>query len=147
MRSGKGHGIRVAPAADDAEMFRQATAAWEAGDCEAFVPRLKRALRSSSDYRLWHIHGLMLRRLGRRDEALPSLRRAVELNPNAAGPAHALARTLYESGLPSVDAFGGALQLSPGDPDIILDVASAFIAEGDVQAAFSGLERIVARSP
>jgi tetratricopeptide (TPR) repeat protein len=127
-------------------MFRRATAAWESGDLEAFLPKLNRALRSSSDYRLWHIHGLMLRRLDRREEALPSLRRAVELNPTAAAPAHALARTLYEAGLPSVDAFGGALQLAPGNPQILLDVASALIAEGDVGSALSGLVRILERS-
>src|SRR5947209_206635 len=145
---GGGHAIRAGGAAeaDDSAMFRQATAAWESGAFESFLPKLKRALRTSRDYRLWHIHGLMLRRLDRREEALPSLRRAVELNPSAAGPAHALARTLYEAGLPSVDAFGAALRLAPGDPQILLDVASALIAEGDVASAGSGFERILASS-
>ncbi|MGH6658661.1 MAG: hypothetical protein ACREBP_05960, partial [Sphingomicrobium sp.] len=80
------------------ELFGRATEAWEAGEPERILPELERALLASQDYRLWHIHGLILRQLERREEALPSLRRAVELNPKAEKPAHALARTLYEAG-------------------------------------------------
>jgi Flp pilus assembly protein TadD len=139
-------GIRIGRANDD-EIFGQATAAWSAGKGEGFLPQIERALRTSRDYRLWNIHGLILRQLDRREEAIPSLRRAVELNPNAVKSAHALAQTLYEAGLPSVDAYGHALRLSPGDPKIVSSLSMAFVSEGDVGTAISGLEKIVKRSP
>lgn len=132
---------------NDDEIFRQAVAAWDAGEPESVLPQIERALPSSRNFRLWHIHGLILRQLDRREDALRSLKRAVELNPKAPKPAFALAKTLFEAGLPSVEAHGRALQLAPGDPEVVLGLASAFIAEGDVDAAFTGLEKIVARSP
>ncbi len=108
---------------------------------EPFVPT------NPSNYRFWHLHGLLLRAADRRQEALRSLRRAVELAPDAVSAAHALARTLYEAGLPSVDAFGHALRLAPEDTEIVIGLAGAFVADGEPAAAISGLERILSRSP
>ena len=132
--------------ADDDQLFAEATAAWESANPETILPKLQRALRTTRDYRLWHVHGLILRQLERPEEALASLKRAVELNSEAPKPAYSLARTLYEAGLPSVEAYGQALRLAPGDPEIVKGLAQAFIADGEVDAAVSGLERIVARS-
>ena len=140
-------GVQVRRAGHDDDLFQLATQAWERGQIEGMLPELERGLGSSRDYRLWHIHGLMLRELGRREEALVSLRRAVELNPRAAKPAYALAQTLYEAGLPSIDAFGHALRLSPGDPEVVLGLAMAFVGAGEVHTAIDGLEKIVSRSP
>ena len=99
------------------------------------------------NYGLWHLHGLLLRQMDRRDEALTSLRRAAELAPTSAKIAHALARTLYEAGLPSVEAFGRALRLAPTDTDVLAGLTSAFVAAGDTDAAITGLDRILSRSP
>lgn len=140
-------GVRVGGAISDDELFRRATEAWEAGAPDRILPQLERALPRSRDYRLWHIHGLIERGLGRRERALPSLKRAVELNPQAPNPAFALAKTLYEAGLPSLEAHGRALQLSPGDPEIVSSMAFAFVSEGRVQDAIDGLAQIVSRSP
>jgi len=136
---------RASPADD--ELFRRATQAWDEGAAESMLPEIQRALPASRDYRLWHIHGLILRQLERREEALPSLRRAVELNPKAEKAAHALARTLYEAGLPCIDEYGHALQLSPSNQVLIGELATAFVGAGEVPTAVSGLEKIVARSP
>jgi len=140
-------GVRVGALGSDDDLFRRATEAWESGTAEALLPEIERALPKSKDYRLWHIHGLILRQLDQRAEALPSLRRAVELKPDALKPAEALAQTLYEAGLPSIDAYGHALRLSPGNPEIVSGLAMAFVAAGEVHTAVSGLEKIVARSP
>lgn len=137
---------RPTPDRDDA-LFARATAAWDRRNFETILPDIEQALPASRDYRLWHIHGLMLRHLQRREDALPSLQRAVQLAPQAAKPAHALARTLYEAGLPSIDAFGHALRLMPGDQEIVAELAMAFVSAGEVATAISGLEKIVARSP
>lgn len=130
------------------QAYAEAVAAFEQGRYEdgldALAPFVPVA---PTNYRFWHLHGLLLRALDRREEALKSLQRSVQFGPEAPGPAHALARTLYEAGLPSVQAYGRALKLAPADRSIVTGLASAFIAEGDPGAALSGLERIVSRSP
>ena len=128
--------------------FDEAFAAFEAGERESLLPRLDAAVRAGTgDPRLWHLHGLVLRDLDRREEALRSLRRAAEMAPSSARIAHALARTLLEAGLPSVEAFGRAVKLAPADEEVITGLASAFIADGEPKAALEGLEKIVSRSP
>ena len=128
--------------------FEEALAAYQAGEREGILPALTAAVRSrTADPRLWHLHGLVLRELDRREEALPSLRRAAELAPTSANIAHALARTLFEAGLPSVEAYGRALQLNSADTSLVTGLTSAFVAEGEPGTAISGLERILSRSP
>jgi uncharacterized protein (TIGR02466 family) len=140
-------GVASGPTEADAALFREAVAAWDRGDAESLLPKLERALPASGDYRLWHIHGLILRRAERHGDALQSLRKAVELAPAAPNPAHALARTLLEAGMDSVDAYARALGLSPGDPELILGLAAALTAERRVNDAIAGLERSVSLKP
>lgn len=128
--------------------FEDAFAAYEAGERESLLPALGKAVRArTGDPRLWHLHGLVLRELDRREEALPSLRTAAQMAPGSAKIAHALARTLLEAGLPSVDAFGRALQLAPGDHEVVTGLTAAFVAEGEPETAIAGLTKIVKRSP
>lgn len=131
---------------DDA-LFREAAEAWERGEAESILPRIERALPSSSDYRLWHIHGLIVRQLDRHGDALKSLARSVELAPDAPNPARALARTTLEAGLPSVEAYARALALAPGDRELLLGLAAALTAERRVDEALAGLERAVSMLP
>lgn len=129
-------------------LFDEALAAFEAGEGESIEPRLRASLKAGSgDGRLWHLHGLILRSMEDREQALVSLRRAAELAPSSAKIAHALARTLFEAGLPSLQAYGRALQLAPADTEVVAGMTSAFVAEGQTDAAIAGLERIVSRSP
>lgn len=67
--------------------------------------------------------------------------------PQSARIAHALARTLLEAGLPSVDAFGRALQLDSADVEIVTGLTAAFVAAGEPETAIAGLTKIVKRSP
>jgi Flp pilus assembly protein TadD len=139
--------VRIGAVTVDGDLFRRATEAWSAGTAEQLLPEIEAALPRSVDYRLWHIHGLILRQLERREEALVSLHRAVALKPDAVKPVHALARTLYEAGLPSIDAYGQALRLTPGNEEVLGDLTMAFVGAGEVKTAINGLEQIVARSP
>jgi tetratricopeptide (TPR) repeat protein len=139
--------VAGASTAADAALFQEATEAWDRGEVATVLPKIERALPHSSDYRLWHIHGLILRQLERHGEALKSLSRAVELAPSAPNPAHALARTLYEAGLPSVDAYARAIRLAPGTPEITLGLSAALIAERRVDDAIAGLERSLSFTP
>ena len=135
------------PTAADAALFKEVSAAWERGDAETLLPKLENALPRSSDYRLWHIHGLILRRLERHGDALKSLQRAVDLAPSAANPAHALARTRFEAGLPSVDAYARAVQLDRGKPEVLLGLSAALTAERRIDDAIAGLERSLSFTP
>jgi len=129
-------------------VLRDAIAALKTPRADHMLPLVEQALHQSpNDFRLWHVHGLILRQLDRRETAIPSLQRALRIEPRAAIVAHGLARTLFEAGLPSVEAYGRALELAPGDPIIIAGMTSALFAAGEGDAAISGLEQIVARSP
>src|SRR4051794_29855470 len=135
------------PTAADAALFAEVSAAWDRGEAETMLPKLEGALQRSTDYRLWHIHGLILRNLERHEDALVSLKRAVELAPKASNPAHALARTLNEAGLKSVEVFAQAIRLAPGNPDMLLGLTGALVAEHRIEEAIAGLERSLSFTP
>ena len=118
------------------------------GNTEKGLSLLTPFIRSgTTNYGLWHLHGLLLRQIDDREQAISSLRRAAQLAPNSAKIAHALARTLYEAGLPSVDAYGRALRLGPADTEVLAGMTSAFVADGQADSAMAGLDRILSRSP
>lgn len=128
--------------------FEEAIAAYEAGGRESLLEPLGASLRGAAgDARLWHLHGLVLRELERREEAIASLRKAAELAPGSVKIVHSLARTLYEAGLPSIETYGQALRLARSDPEITAGLTSAFVSEGEPETAIAGLEQILARSP
>lgn len=128
--------------------FQEAISAFKAGKGERILPRLTATLRAgATDARLWNLHGLILRQMEKRDQAIPSLRKAAQLAPTSARIAHSLARTLYEAGLPSLEDYGRALRLAPTDTEILSGMTSAFVTEGEADAAIAGLDRILSRSP
>ncbi len=134
--------------ADQQSVLTQGLAALNTPRAEAMLPAIERALRAApADFPLWHVHGLIHRQYDRREFALPSLERAARLAPNVPIIAHALARTLFEAGLDSVQAYGRALELAPGDPAIITGMTSALFAAGKVDSAIDGLGQILGRSP
>lgn len=133
---------------DSDTIVREALAALDTPRAASMIEPLQRALRASpADFRPWHLHGLIQRQYDRRELAIPSLERALQLAPTNARIAHGLARTLFEAGLPSVDAYARALQIAPGDGEIIIGMAAAFLAAGQGESAIAGLRQIVARSP
>ena len=138
----------VAPKQKRNMTFDEAIAAYRNGERAELLGPLGSSLRfGATDPRLWNLHGLILRELDRREEALQSLRRAAQMAPDSVRIAHALARTLYEAGLPSLEAYGRALKLAPTDTEVLAGMTSAFVAEGEADTAIAGLERILSRSP
>ncbi len=134
--------------ADPHAVLTQALAALDKPGADAMLPVIEQALRAApADFRLWHVHGLIHRQYNRRELALPSLERAASLAPTVPIIAHALARTLFEAGLDSVQAYGRALELAPGDPSILSGMTSALFAAGQGDDAINGLEQILGRSP
>lgn len=135
-------------ASGEQEAYAAAVAAFEAGEHEKGLRLLEPFVASKPlNYRFWHLRGLLQRALGKREEAIASLRHAVELDRGAAKPAAALARTLYEAGIPSVQAHGQAIRLDPANQGLVSGLASALIAEGEPDSAVAGLERVLQRSP
>ncbi|HEY6662352.1 MAG TPA: putative 2OG-Fe(II) oxygenase [Sphingomicrobium sp.] len=99
------------------------------------------------DPRLWHVKGLIHRQQERRELALPALHRAADLAPNEPLIVHGLAKTSLEAGLPSVELFGRAMKAGPNNPDVVLGLVSALVAEGRAAEAVDGLEIALRRSP
>jgi Flp pilus assembly protein TadD len=137
----------VAPI-DPGQVLDQAIAALKTPRFADVLPDLDRALQAApNDPRLWHVKGMILRRLERREDALPVLTRAVELAPREPIIVHSLARVRSEAGLPSVDAYAHALRVKPRDPAIMLGLCAALVAEHRIGEAIEGLERVLERSP
>jgi predicted O-linked N-acetylglucosamine transferase (SPINDLY family) len=89
-----------------------------------------------------------LRRLGRGDEALALLRRAVDLAPDNASAWLNLAGVLAEAGSPdAAAAWRRAAELNPGSMEAQQGLAEALAAKGDADAARAVLEAIQAREP
>jgi len=136
------------PPPDTEQIVKDAIAALDTPRAAALLPNIERALRHApQDARLWHLKGLIHRSQDRRELAIPALQRADQLAPNMPLIAHGLARTLWEAGLPSVDAYARALQLAPGDTTLLAGLVAALIAERRMDEAMAGLERAVQRSP
>ena len=136
------------PRVDPQQVLEQAIADLRSPRPGDTLPRIEQALRTApQDARLWHVKGMILRRLDRREQALPALERAARLAPGDPMIVHSLARTLSEAGLPSLEAYARALKAAPGDPAIVLGMAAAMVAEGQVGDAIAGLASILARSP
>ena len=135
-------------ASSEQQAYAAAVDAFEAGEHQRGLGLLHPFVATNpQNYRFWHLRGLLQRALGDRAAALESLRRAAQLDPVAAKPAVALARTLYEAGLPSVQAHGQALRLEPTNQELVTGLALALIAEGQPDTAIAGLERVLQRSP
>lgn len=130
------------------QVLEQAIGALSRGDPEAWIAPVEQIVRQQpGNARAWQVHGLLHRHADRRERAIPSLRRAAQLAPADPKIAHALARTLREAGLPSLDEYGAALRLSPGNPDILLDITGVLVAEGRSAEARQGLQQVLQRSP
>lgn len=109
---------------DETALFEAALQAMTPDKAAAALPMLQPGLTHfPRSPRLWHAHGLLLRELDRRREALRSLERAQALSPQRPKIAWALAQTRFEAGLPSIEAYACALQLNPNHPDIILGLS------------------------
>jgi len=133
---------------DENQLFDAASEALASGEGEKGLALLGPAIkRGTLNPGLWHLHGPLLRQLERRDEALGSLRRAADLAPGSAKIAHAVARTLFEAGLPSLEAYGRAVRLDPSDTAVLAGMTSACAAEGQTDGAIEGLDRLLVRSP
>ncbi|MEJ7776877.1 MAG: putative 2OG-Fe(II) oxygenase [Sphingomicrobium sp.] len=126
----------------------QAIEALKSSNPASALPPLEAAVRRApEDGRLWHLIGLIHRAEERRELALPVLERALQLLPRHPLVAHGLARTRFEAGLSSVDDYARALQLAPGDLEMMKGLVAALNAERRVDDAMAGLVRALSGAP
>lgn len=130
------------------QLQNQARAALASGHEQAAVDEIARwqsANPNTPD--LLHWHGLLLRALDRRGEAVDLLRRATAAAPQDPAIAHGLAQTLLEAGLPAMAWFEAALLLNPASSDVRLGLVSARFAEGHGKQALQELGGALASNP
>src|SRR5688572_4504047 len=104
---------------DPAQVLDEAIAALNRPGAELPLEDVDRALKvSPRDPRLWHVKGLIHRSQGRREQAVPALRRAAQLAPSEPLIVRGLAQVLVEAGLPAIEEYGRAVRLVPGNPEV-----------------------------
>src|SRR5437763_10394433 len=84
---------------------------------------LRRGAERCQSARLWQWTALLERSLEEHGEALASFAKAAALAPRDRSIAHGRARVALEAGVPSGKLFETALQVSPGDQDVLLGYA------------------------
>lgn len=102
---------------------------------------------SRGDARLWQWHGLLLRALDRREEAITSFQNAARLLPSDLSIAHGHARVVLEAGLDAVPLFERARRLGRVDGEVLLGLASARFASGDAATAMRELQAMLDLEP
>lgn len=120
-----------------------------AAAAEAYGGALRRA-EGDGGWELHYLQGSALDRAGQWREALPALRRAVELGPDQAMALEYLgyAQVVRGENLPEAQALlERASQLKPDDPGISASLGWAYFAQGDVAGALPLLEKAVRGDP
>jgi len=108
------------------------------------------ALPGPGDWTIPYRRGIALDRAGRWDEALPLLRRAVELAPREAEALNTLGTAMVEHGVNLEEAMlllERASRLKPDDAAITDSLAWALYRRGDIAGALPLLERAAADDP
>ena len=133
---------------DDRPLLEKlAEVALKGGEEERAVPLVRDAADRLSDARLWQWTGILLRALDEHEQALAAFQTAAGLDSGSASIAHGHARVALEAGVPALDLFQKALQLSPTNGEVLLGYVAAILAGGSGEQAEALLEETVARSP
>jgi tetratricopeptide (TPR) repeat protein len=134
--------------ASNSEIDAAARRAKTEGREREILPALTQAAEQRrSEPLLWQWKGLLHLELGECAQAIEAFTRAAHLAPTDGKIAHALARTTFSAGIPSVHLFQRASQLDPGNGDILLGLVAALCADGYVAEAIAGLDQMLAANP
>lgn len=114
----------------------------------AALPLVAAAARAvGNDPTLWQWAAVLHRALDDNVAAIAGFEQAARLNPRDARIAHGHALAALDIGRPALALFDRARQLAPGDGDILLGIAHARHAEGDLAGALELLDALVAQHP
>jgi cytochrome c-type biogenesis protein CcmH/NrfG len=140
--------LQAAASREADQMLRAGDAALELGLAAAALNPVERVLgEHRDDARLWQLLGRIRLRLQETPSAIDAFAKAAELAPGDAAIASEYAFASYEAGLPAVHLFEKARHLAPSDRGILLRLAAAQRAEGQVEAAIRNLERETKKAP
>ncbi len=140
--------LKSADPADADSVFRAVALAVRQGFAAEALPYAERGARDHpGDARLWQVLGLAHRRLDDLEPAVAALTKAAALAPADALIAHSVARATMEAGLPATALFERAHQLAPNDGSVLLGLAAARFADGDLAGAIAGIEAQTERHP
>jgi Flp pilus assembly protein TadD len=120
------------------EAVKQAQAQRRSGDFSAAAHTLSQlVLLAPDDARVLGEYGKTLIAMGRNDDALAFLERAVELQPRdwSLFSAQGVAYDQKGEFLAAQAAYGRALQLKPGDPTVLSNAALSHVQTGDLDGA------------
>ncbi len=130
--------------------LQQAARLYQQGDWQSALEETERLLvkRPKLGDAL-HLRGLVLDRLGRRQEAIASLRRAARLLPDKADLHLHLGITLVENGTPleALPHLERATRLNPRQPEPWHHLGTARLQSGDKDAARAALEQALELRP
>src|SRR6266550_8438430 len=118
--------------------MKQAQAQRKNGDLSAAAHTLSQlVLFAPDDARVLGEYGKTLIAMGRADDALAFLERAVELQPKdwSLFSAQGVAYDQKGEFLAAQAAYGRALQLKPGDPTVLSNAALSYVQTGDLDGA------------
>ncbi|WP_235538651.1 putative 2OG-Fe(II) oxygenase [Sphingomonas sp. Root710] len=112
------------------------------------MPLVAAAARAvGNDPALWQWAALLHRALDDNVAAVAAFERAARLNPNDARIAHGQALAALDLGRPATALFDRARRLAPSDGDILLGIAHARHADGDLVGAIAGLDALLVQHP
>jgi len=129
-------------------VFRAVAGAVRQGFAARALPLAEAGARNHpGDARMWQVLGLAHRRLDDLGPAAAALAKAAALAPDDALIAHSVARATMEAGLPATELFERAHQLAPSDGSVLLGLAAARFADGNLDGAIAGIEAQTALHP
>lgn len=140
--------LRTADPHNADAVFRALAVAVRQGLAAEALPLAEAGARNHpADARMWQMLGLAHRRLDDLAPAVEALTRAAALAPADALIAHSVARATMEAGLPATALFERAHGLAPTDGSVLLGLAAARFADGDLDGAIAGIEEQLAVHP
>ena len=98
---------------------------------------------------VWNLLGAANKRLGKIDEALSSLKKVTELNPDYADGHNNLAVTLQDLGKfdESIDSFNKALSLKPNYAEAYNNLAITYRKKGQLEKSINTLHKALSLNP
>src|SRR5579883_2312575 len=121
--------------------------AGQLGEAEALFRDVLREEPSNAD--ALHFLGVILGQRGETAAAIDSIRRAVELRPNAPAFHNNLGKALESAGdlTAAVQSYRRAVELAPGYAGASFNLGTALMARGDVKGAEESLRHVLAIEP
>ena len=139
--------VRANPRDGDAAFDLAAAAGPIRREEEALPLVAAAARRIGNDPALWQWTALLHRALDENVEALAAFERVERIRPGDVKAIHGHALAALDLGRPALALFERARKLAPNDGDVLLGMARARHAQGDLDGAIAGLDALLVQHP